>query len=473
MSHYAVMVSGGLANSLSQFDVGNRSVTCLGFEGSVYFPYTFDEMQAGVSFAIPTGNYTIKIIGFSGSQVASPATLAQTFAESPSLKAYLLAQGNKNTTGGGSASLAATYNATTSPDLIAGCPPLAQNLHAIAYDNGHVYYLKGASNGASWQTTTLGNTDPVDNANLEIDQNGKVHITYSDSYTSSGVRYTTNESGSFSNTEALSITSTGGYDNTAILFDSTNTLLLAANRMNASYATSVYQKGASAFNYSDDAILQAGFHYSDMDMALGPNGRIALAAVESSTGSPVRVVEFTPGVGWLSKTTISDAGGGNPCTSVEHPTVTYNANGAIFVSYKCNTVTTPIAGLAHTAYAIWTKTAVASYTTTGNAAPPSIAIDSGNTLHFAWADRTALYYRKADADNVLFDSPQNVAAVSGLYEEVQIQANGVNDVKIFTTNSAAVNYSVKVTLFNGSLWATQSVFSLATQLHLGRGIRQQ
>ncbi len=228
MSHYILAVSGPNTNSLNDSDVQGRSLDCLGLKGQVFFPLTYSQLLSGVQASLALGDYQFTLIGFDGSAVASPASVAELVGGSPNLKAYRLAQASASIGKSQTLELAPAYDAASAPDLLTQCPKAAYSLHALLEKSSQVFYFTNSS--GSWVANQV---DPLGGQNLGslyVDASAKAHVTYGTTGTSVGVRYSTNSSGTFSpRAQVATSGQTGGFDYSAIVLDKLNTPIVLSN----------------------------------------------------------------------------------------------------------------------------------------------------------------------------------------------------------------------------------------------------
>jgi len=391
LDHFALVVSGsGAVDNTRSADVGGKSLACLNLTGQATFPLTLSQLTSGVSLSLATGTYRFSVIGFDSSGLASPATIAELYANSPLLQEYLVAQTTVDTAQSSTVTLNSTYNSGTTANLFAECTSPATVLHGLISTSGTISYLKGL--GSQWTLTLVGDTATASKGALAVDVNGVAHVSYGFPAGSDGVRYATNQSGSFVSTEVGSPTETLGKDYSSLALSSDNKLYLATNRTLAATADARLYERASTFWVGTTILSGLLAFMPQLDLQAGPSRTLGLFATIQNSGSALYIAQRSASLVWSDRS-LSTAGATACPAGISSPSGAIDAQGFAHVVYVCDNTGLKVIGYATDRSGSWT-TSQLSPGSDGSFSRVRLALDGNGGMHAIYQHSTgALKYQ--------------------------------------------------------------------------------
>lgn len=398
MSHFALLAKGPVSNTLSNDDIGRRSVACTQLEGQILFPLTLDDLKGGLTVSVPPGNYRFSVVGFSGSNVANPASVAQMVTGSSSLTEYLIAQGQINTVGQTLGSLAVAYQDGVTADLFAACPPLSSTLHFAAAGEGTLKFYSFANDLWGSATVYAGTTD---SGGLFVDTDKLGHLAYGFGVGQT-LKYATS-SGSVLNETIVDSAGAVGHG-VAIGKKSDGTLTAFANyHVGSGNATAgLYERSGTNWIYASSLLSATLYGYRDHSVAFGANG-VAVVSASSTTAPPILTVRYLPSTGiWDAAFQINSINATSCSSGTYAADAKLDADGYAHVVYICEGVNYHL-GYATNRSGLWTY----SKLTTNSILMRSVAIDIDSTgrRHVMYSAGGDVNYFYADLNEPAFIGP--------------------------------------------------------------------
>lgn len=446
--------------------MGNRSLSCLGFTGTVNFPYTFSQVTAGLSLSLPPGSYTFTFVGFSGSGVASPASVAQLFSGSSELKAFVLAEANGTVAAGGQFAITSTYNEGTATDRIAGCPPLTQRLHAAVIDNSAIYYHQRVN--GSWQMQNINTGVLIDEAHLFVEDGGAAHLSFYNNTASYGIQYGNNRTGSFSFSAVVDSSTTNGRDFSDLAVSPSGEVSLLLNRSNlgAMNPEILSDNNGAGWGYKGPGYTSSNAYYSDMRLAISPTGKLFAAGVDTGGASTLRAAVRSEAQVWGGPAAITQAGA-NSCSDIRSPAISFDPNEQPHMVYVCAAIGNYHIGYANQILGPWINSA--PYGSSVLPSYPAMDIDAQGRMHLAYALGTNLYYQYGNSATGSWSDGGSIGNAGYQFQSVQILASSSSDISILTLERVLSQSLLYFYHFDGANWSKDLIAGYSLQAKMAEG----
>ncbi len=282
LDQFAVVVRGGVSNTLRSNDVGGRSLSCLRLNGQVAFPYTLAQLRQGIQLTIPHGEYEAEIVAFD-SVVGAPATVPALYASSPALKGYPVAKKTFSTLSSSSVLLTSTYSGATQ-DLLVQCPVPQGIIHALVRANGEPKYLRRES--STWSISDIEPGRAVTSGRLVVDELGTVHVAYGfDGGSDYGPRYANNSGGSFVSEQVTAAGLPNIYKTSGLALIGGAPHVLT-NTSCVSCVGALFVRSAAVWSFVDNFFVTSGGNlFTDFSIHAGPSSSLVGSRIEQSLPS--------------------------------------------------------------------------------------------------------------------------------------------------------------------------------------------
>lgn len=448
--YFAVAVSGVAANSLSQSNVGNRSLSCLKLTGQVSFAFTYAELLAGVSIVLPLGQQHLTLVGFS--DVTSPGSVANAFAQG-GLRTFLIAEGDLNPSQSQTVRLTSTYDSGTATNLVAACPPSTTNLYGVAQENERIYVVK--NDGATWTYQAVTNTQSFF-PNFFVDSFGKLSLGYLHAVSAvPNLAFGHEITGLFS-PELIASYATPSKIDTAQTSDGA-IYILAPLQATASTLGLYRRAGPNSWSYDQDILVSGSSTYSDVSLIAGPSRTLIAAALRSGS-PPVLHVRMRNSAGtWESAQIVSSAGAQGCAAGLFSPYAAIDSGGFGHAVYRCASGGGTYLGYATNRIAgAWSNFNIAGPDNTMG--KPAIAIDPAGGLRAIYSVSGGLKYMSGDSAAATWNAPEPFQATLLPLTEFAIASPTVTKVEVLVgTNDGSDDVLLPLTLTNGTISAVGGV----------------
>ncbi len=382
MTHFAVAISEGIANSVSASDTQGRDISCLKTVGQTTFPLTLSQLLSGVSISVPVGTHHIAILGYSGTTASHP-TLASLFAQRPVAKSFVVAEGDFNTVTDTSVRLTSSYDKNTATDRLVYCPlpPEGAQGALLVGDTAMRFKLQEGT----WVRTDIG-SGVVSVPGFHVDVSGVAHASFS---FGSSVGYGNDSAGSFGN--ALIPTAIGP---TSLAVASNGEVWVAAAVDVDPSQVGAYLAGVG---YSATALNSGGTPFETAHLRAGPDNRL----LAFGRGNRVlRVATRTSG-SWSATTSFSAAGAHSCSNVLDSEQGAFDPQGHAHLVFRCDNSTSRL-GYATNRSGSWQSYMLGDETVVG---PTSIAIDAAGNLHIFYSATQTIKYTTASVPDYVFTEP--------------------------------------------------------------------
>ncbi len=432
LASFAVVVSGGgLSPTVTSAGVGNRSLQCLKLDGQVSYPHTLAELTAGISLSIPLGTYRISIVGYSDG-IQGNTSIGSLFSAIPSLRSYLIAQGDFNTVASHVARLPSTYVKASAIELVAACPPQASGLYATYTQNSFFGVLKKIN--GTWSTDSVGSV-ATNLGNFALDSSGFADFVYTLNLAGpTQLYYSSNRSGSYVETTISSAYDPSFPADIAIATNGTKYMVnvdpLATNKLQLRSKI-----GSGAFTLENSSLMAGVATLSDARIVAGPSNRL-LVLTADATYIGVRVRD-DQGV-WSSTQTLLTAGSFSCSGGLRRPHGLIDGTGTAHIVYLCySAATTGRVGYANNRSGTLATRDLSSISYS-NFANLSLASDGTYLRVLYGTDGNVVQYQKGDLATGNFTQPvPSFSAVGGLIGGVAIASPSSTDTRALILNSGA------------------------------------
>lgn len=465
MDHFALLARGPVSNSLSQSDIGRRSLSCTQLEGQVLFPLSLEDLAGGFTLSVPPGNYRFSVVGFSSSNVTNPSSVAQLVSGSPSLATYLIAQGQINTVGKTTGSLAVSYQDGVTADLFSACPPLSYALSFGTYGSGALRLYRNDS--GSWAESTVGTTNYFSGGGMYMDSDNLGHFIYG---SGAGLNLLYASSDGAITGEQLSMSGAGYPKDSAIGRANDGTLTAFANRDfgGGLGEAGFYTRSGTIWTFSDPLFNVLSNGYAHHKLSFGANNATAVAATNADSYDVITVRYRPPSSSWQAAFALNSIGS-IPCTTRAHsPDIKLDADGFAHLVFVCEGAGLSV-GYGTNRGGSWAYRQIDVSASTP--ITPSLDIDSAGTVHVAYGADGVVLYLNSILGSGAWSSSQSVytSPEGGLYS-LQLKAIGDSEVHIvanelFNSPGRRLVHISKVGLWSSSPIATHdNTFNLAQGL---------
>ncbi len=404
MGRFAIVVSNGLADSVSAGDVLLRNRDCLKLRGQVTFPLTLSQLYSGVSIPIPLGSFHIAIVGYSDA-IGSPTTIAGMFGGTPGLKSFLIAEGNYNTVVSNKVQLRSTYVAATATELVTACPipSPGTDLQTLSVVNNLLYWTRNKG-GAGWALDEPLPGLVVSLPGFFVDADGTAHISFMKSAAGFSIGYANNGTGTF--VEETVAAAVSDQTPSAVARDGSNALWVIHRNPDVANQVITRLRSPNGWDAPSTVMITTTTVQSLKLIALAGNNKMVASAQTVTSGNPIEVA-VRSGVGagtWAASGSITTAGGQTCNAGVGPYAVAADRDGYVHFVYQCANGTGNYLGYATDRTGTLTTYNLSSTSLGATVSGIALAVDPSGELHVAYTTNVGVFYFRGPASTVNFEA---------------------------------------------------------------------
>ncbi len=437
---FAVAISNGPPDSVTSINVQGRNRDCLKLRGLVAFPYTYDELRAGVQIPLALGSYHVAIVGYSD-LTGSPTTIEEMFSGSSSLKSFLIAEDDYDTSASSNVVLTSTYDEVTTADLMASCPvPGSAGRITLAIVDDILKIGKNLDSTPSF-TNILVEQSPQ-RPNLFVEESGTINLSYMVAAPSYQVRYAVDTGAGFVDELVHNHSELGP---TAVARDEGGRLTVfyrdPADPTKANVRSKVGLGWGPEINVLDSALA---FPYDKLELVPAAGNQLVATGI-STTGAALIDVRIRDSLdNWGPLVSISNAGAVACDNAIDSYQTKTDSAGFVHIAYRCASASGTYLGYATNKSGSFTDVAISPGPLAFGMNQVALDIDSTGQLHILYTATNGLHYVTGSIALGTFSNDDVVLPQTDESVGITFRALGPSSLFVLFTSNGAEKYLFRI-----------------------------